>query len=184
MSDNPYRLPHTVLPSRYRLVLEPDLAAASFTGTVSIDVTASDAVQSVALNADELDITSVHVGGVAARRSTSTPTTERLIIDAPIAKGDTTIEIAFTGTLNDKLRGWYRSTFNDADGVERVIATTQMQATDCRRAFPCFDEPEFKAVFDITLVDRAGSAGSLQRSRGQPRRPATTASTSSRSSRR
>ena len=54
--------------------------------------------------------------------------------------------------LNDKLRGFYRSTFRDADGNEQVIATTQMQATDCRRAFPCWDEPDFKAVFGITLV--------------------------------
>ena len=151
MSDNPYRLPHTVLPSRYRLVLEPDLGAASFQGTVSIDVTASAAVQSVALNADELDITSVVVGGTESTFRLDT-STERLIIDAAIDKGDTTIDIAFTGTLNDKLRGWYRSTFKDKDGVEQVMATTQMQATDCRRAFPCFDEPEFKAVFDITLV--------------------------------
>jgi aminopeptidase N len=151
VSDNPYRLPHTVLPSLYRLVLEPDLAAASFSGTVSIDVTASEAVESVALNADELEITSVLVGGQTSPFRLDT-TTERLIIDASIDKGDTTIEIAFTGTLNDKLRGWYRSTFKDADDVERVIATTQMQATDCRRAFPCFDEPEFKAVFDITLI--------------------------------
>jgi puromycin-sensitive aminopeptidase len=118
---------------------------------VSIDVTASDSVQSVALNADELDITSVLVGGSAATFRVDT-TTERLIIDASIDKGDTTIDIAFTGTLNDKLRGWYRSTFKDANGDEKVIATTQMQATDCRRAFPCFDEPEFKAVFEITLV--------------------------------
>ena len=56
------------------------------------------------------------------------------------------------GILNDKLRGWYRSTYTDDDGVERVIATTQMQATDCRRAFPCWDEPDFKATFSITLV--------------------------------
>ena len=53
--------------------------------------------------------------------------------------------------LNDKLRGFYRSTYVDGDGVEQVIATTQMQATDCRRAFPCWDEPEFKAVFGVTL---------------------------------
>ena len=59
MSDNPYRLPHTVVPSRYRLVLEPDLDNATFAGTVSIDVTAVDEVASVALNADELDIASV-----------------------------------------------------------------------------------------------------------------------------
>ena len=67
--------------------------------------------------------------------------------------------------LNDKLRGWYRSTFNDDDGTEHVIATTQMQATDCRRAFPCFDEPDFKAVFDITLVVEPRSAGRVQRRR-------------------
>ena len=61
------------------------------------------------------------------------------------------MRFAFTGMLNDKLRGFYRSTYRDDDGDEQVIATTQMQATDCRRAFPCWDEPEFKAVFDITL---------------------------------
>ncbi len=66
--------------------------------------------------------------------------------------GEHTVEITFTGVLNDKLRGFYRSTFRDADGDEQVIATTQMQATDCRRAFPCWDEPDFKAVFGITLV--------------------------------
>jgi puromycin-sensitive aminopeptidase len=151
VNDSPYRLPHTVVPSRYRLILEPDLAGASFTGSVLIDVAASQAVQSVALNADELDIASVKVGGTGASFHLDAEK-ERLIIDAPIEPGNTTIDIQFTGKLNDKLRGWYRSTFKDEDGVERVIATTQMQATDCRRAFPCFDEPEFKAVFDITLI--------------------------------
>ncbi|MEP7115152.1 MAG: M1 family metallopeptidase, partial [Ilumatobacteraceae bacterium] len=151
MSDNPYRLPHTVVPSRYRLNLEPDLDNAAFAGTVSIDVTATAAVQSVAINADELDIVSVHVGGKAATFHLDAET-ERLVIDASLDAGDTVLDIVFTGTLNDKLRGWYRSTFNDDQGAERVIATTQMQATDCRRAFPCFDEPEFKAVFEITLV--------------------------------
>ena len=54
--------------------------------------------------------------------------------------------------LNDKLRGFYRSTYRDDDGAEHVIATTQMQSTDCRRVFPCWDEPDFKAVFAVTLV--------------------------------
>ena len=151
MSDNPYRLPHTVVPSRYRLVLEPDLAAATFTGTVSIDVATRESVDSIMLNADELQIDSVHIGGADAAFHLE-PVTERLVIDAPLVPGDSVIAIAFTGILNDKLRGWYRSTFKDQNGVEQVIATTQMQATDCRRAFPCFDEPEFKAVFEITLV--------------------------------
>ena len=59
---------------------------------------------------------------------------------------------AFSGILNDKLRGFYRSTFTDDDGNEQVIATTQFEATDARRAFPCWDEPDFKAVFGVTLV--------------------------------
>ena len=67
--------------------------------------------------------------------------------------------------LNDKLRGFYRRTYIDEDGAEQVIATTQMQATDCRRAFPCWDEPEFKAVFAVTLVVDDGLLGDLQRAR-------------------
>jgi puromycin-sensitive aminopeptidase len=151
VSVNPYRLPRTVLPSRYGLVLEPNLDGAAFSGTVSIAVTATDHVESIMLNADELDIDSVQISGTQVPFHLE-PDTERLIIDAPLDAGHAVIEIAFTGTLNDKLRGWYRSTFNDEQGNQRVIATTQMQATDCRRAFPCFDEPDFKAVFDISLI--------------------------------
>jgi puromycin-sensitive aminopeptidase len=152
VSDNPYRLPRAVVPSRYHLVLEPDLDAATFAGTVTIDVAATSAVDAIMLNADELEIDSVRLDRVDVAFHLD-PATERLIIDAGLAAvGDATIDIAFRGTLNDKLRGFYRSTFVDDDGNERVIATTQMQATDCRRAFPCFDEPDFKAVFEITLV--------------------------------
>ncbi|MFN5602793.1 MAG: M1 family peptidase, partial [Acidimicrobiaceae bacterium] len=69
-----------------------------------------------------------------------------------VSPGPVSIHISFTGTLNDKLRGFYRSTFTDGDGNTRTIATTQMQSTDCRRAFPCFDEPDFKATFAIDLT--------------------------------
>ncbi len=62
------------------------------------------------------------------------------------------LHLEFTGELNDRLRGFYRSTFVDTDGVERTIATTQFESTNARRAFPCWDEPEHKAVFAVTLV--------------------------------
>ena len=58
----------------------------------------------------------------------------------------------FTGQLNDKMAGFYRSTYQNTDGSEGVLATTQMEATDARRAFPCFDEPSLKAEFTITLI--------------------------------
>jgi puromycin-sensitive aminopeptidase len=150
-SVNPYRLPRSVVPSRYTLTLEPDLESASFAGTVDIEVAVNDPVEQIVLNAIELDIARVTVDGTARRFRLDEPT-ERLTIDASLAVGTSVIAIDFTGTLNDKLRGWYRSTYRADDDSERVIATTQMQATDCRRAFPCFDEPDFKAVFDVTLI--------------------------------
>ncbi|MCZ6461098.1 MAG: M1 family aminopeptidase, partial [Actinobacteria bacterium] len=62
------------------------------------------------------------------------------------------LEISFEGVLNDDLRGFYRSVYTDGDGNEKTIATTQFEATDARRAFPCWDEPDFKATYGVTLV--------------------------------
>ena len=87
-------------------------------------------------------------------RSTSTPPRSGPPSPSPSRStpGPATLHLAFTGILNDKLHGFYRSTFTDDAGVEHVIATTQMESTDARRAFPCWDEPELKATFEITLV--------------------------------
>src|SRR5690606_8135374 len=73
-------------------------------------------------------------------------------LSAPATPGTWRLHAYFRGELNDKLKGFYRSTFVDTDGNEQVIATTQFEATDARRAFPCWDEPEMKAVFAVTLV--------------------------------
>ena len=148
---DPYRLPLTILPSKYRVSLVPDLDNASFTGTVTIDADASSDTDVIVLNAIELDIHSVTVNG-ETRQFSLDDTLERLTISGGAQKGSLAIDISFTGILNDKLRGFYRSTYVDDSGVTRTIATTQMQSTDCRRAFPCFDEPEFKAVFAIDLT--------------------------------
>ncbi len=150
---DPFRLPRHVLPRRYELVLEPDLDAATFRGRVVITADVVAPTRLIALNAIELDIQSVHVDGQPATHSLSDEH-ERLVIGLidELAIGTTMIDITFTGVLNDKLRGFYRSTYRDENGMERVIACSQMQATDCRRAFPCFDEPDFKAVFATTLV--------------------------------
>ncbi len=153
--DSPYRLPRTVLPSRYEVSLSPDLDTASFTGSVVIHADAVGHAAEIVLNAIELDVHSVNVNGTPAPY-TLHEELERLVIDHEVQAGPVTIEIAFTGTLNDKLRGFYRSTFVDASGATRTIATTQMQSTDCRRAFPCFDEPDFKASFAIDLTFAEG----------------------------
>ena len=149
---DPFRLPDGVRPSRYDVLLRPSLADASFGGSVRIELRVDDATDELVLNADELTITSCEVDGAAATWRLE-PATERLFVTpaTAIAAGASVLTIEFDGVLNDKLRGFYRSTYVDGDGVEQVIAATQMQATDCRRAFPCWDEPEFKAVFAVTL---------------------------------
>jgi puromycin-sensitive aminopeptidase len=157
---DPFRLPRDARPTRYDVTLEPDLASATFSGDVVIQITLDEVDDAtfanrgeLVLNAAELDVERCLVDGGPAEHRLDDET-ERLFIRpvADMLPGEHTVEIAFTGVLNDKLRGFYRSTFQDEGGVERVIATTQMQATDCRRAFPCWDEPDFKAVFGITLV--------------------------------
>ena len=149
--QSPYRLPRTVLPSQYQVSLSPTLDDASFTGSITISAEATQAVNEIVLNAIELDIHSVEVNGSPVAFSLNEEL-ERLIIDAAVSPGPITLHISFTGTLNDKLRGFYRSTFTDENGATRTIATTQMQSTDCRRAFPCFDEPDFKATFAIDIT--------------------------------
>ncbi len=149
---DPFRLPRAARPRRYDVELTPDLASATFSGRVTIDVELTEPVEELVLNAIELEIADVTVDGSDAGFRLE-PETERLFI-VPLGglqPGDVHLVITFTGILNDKLRGFYRSTFKDDAGVEHVIATTQMQATDCRRAFPCWDEPDFKASFGITL---------------------------------
>ncbi len=152
LTVDPYRLPRHTTPQRYDLVLEPDLANATFAGTVTIGVTTEIETPELALNAIELEIDSCTLDGETVEFRLDEPN-ERLFLTptAGVGVGEHVVTIVFRGVLNDQLRGWYRSTYRD-DGGERVIATTQMQSTDCRRAFPCWDEPDFKAAFSVTLV--------------------------------
>ena len=149
---DPYRLPAGATPNRYDIRLRPALDDSTFIGTVSIQLDVAIETDTFVLNAAELTIGECSVNGTPATAEL-VEEADRLIVRtaAPIATGSATMDISFAGILNDKLRGFYRSTYNDANGAEQVIATTQMQSTDCRRAFPCWDEPEFRAVFGITL---------------------------------
>ena len=152
VAPDPFRLPDHVRPTRYDVRLRPTLDDARFSGEVSIELDVSEPTTSIVLNAIELEIDAVRVEGVDAEWSLD-ESTERMTVELAeaITGSTTTMFVRFRGTLNDKLRGFYRSTYADVAGVKHVIATSQMQATDCRRAFPCWDEPAFKAVFGITL---------------------------------
>ena len=75
-------------------------------------------------------------------------------VDKELPAGAATVHIKYTGHLNDKLRGFYLSTYKG-----KKYEVSQMEATDARVAFPCFDEPDYKATFDITaIVDKGDTA--------------------------
>ena len=157
MAPDPYRLPRSVIPRRYDIELAPDLGGARFSGRVRVELEVAERVDRVVLNAAELDVESCTLDGVPVS-FTLDEGLERLEIlpSTSLAAGSAVLEVVFTGTLNDRLRGFYRSTYVDDRGIERVIAPTQMQSTDCRRAFPCWDEPDFKAIFGISLKVEEG----------------------------
>ena len=154
---NPYRLPSTIVPSVYRIWLAPDLEAATFAGAVEIDIDITEPVSSLSLNALDLELSPATVrSGDHEIVSVALATDEKyetatFTFDAPLTVGDATLSLTFTGTLNDLLVGFYLSTFEDTTGVSHRIATTHFEATDARRAFPCWDEPAFKASYEVTL---------------------------------
>jgi len=164
-TEERYRLPRTVVPSRYDLTLEPDLDAGNFEGTVAVTIEVVEPVTEIILNANELrldDATLTAADGrtVEVTKILTDDDAERATVDLAEAAepGEWTLTISFRGDLNPRLTGFYRSTYQDEDGTTHVVGTTHFEATDARRAFPCWDEPDLKAVFATTIVVKDGLA--------------------------
>ena len=158
MSSSAHRLPRTVIPSHYDLTLSPDLDQAAFGGHVVIDVAVTEPVDEILLNAAELAIGDAVLFSDDGKRIAVAAKTDEdseratLTLAEQAGPGAWKLEISFDGILNDDLRGFYRSVYTDEDGTQKTIATTQFEATDARRAFPCWDEPDLKATYGVTLV--------------------------------
>ena len=157
-AEKPYRLPTNVTPERYELKLTPDLTTWTFTGDEKISIHVHEPVREIILNAAELELHAVSLqtadGKVREGRVNLDTENERATLSfaEPVPAGRGDLQIQFSGILNDKLHGFYRSTYKGADGQDKPLASTQFESTDARRAFPCWDEPAFKAVYQVTLV--------------------------------
>ncbi len=145
----------TVIPVNYDLEFEPDFVKFKFRGKEKIRIKISKPTQQIVLNSAELEILDCTVIWNEKKLKAKTRLDEKneeLILNLPEKISDKAIlEIDFVGTLNDKLVGFYRSKY-EYRGKEKYLATTQFEAADARRAFPCWDEPEAKATFDVSLV--------------------------------
>jgi aminopeptidase N len=148
------RLPETATPHHYILKFTPDLKNARFTGDETIHVTVNEPTSDIVVNSAEIVFQKVTIqalpnGPVQTAKVTVDPQKEfaTFTVDEELPKGPAEIHIEYSGILNDQLRGFYLS-----KGRNRNYAVTQMEPTDARRAFPGWDEPAYKAPFDISVV--------------------------------
>ncbi len=152
-SINPYRLDRTLIPRLYDIALKVDLAAFTFTGVETVSLEASKPFSHVTLHALEIDITKAALDGVAPEKITFDKKYETVTLrfGRKFQAGKRALVLEFKGTLNDKMHGFYRTSY-EVNGQKRWGAATQFEATDARRAFPCWDEPDLKAQFRVSLT--------------------------------
>lgn len=163
-----YRLSRSLIPSSYDLELFPNIYTDNptkfdFSGKVKIYVTCIDNTNNITINSRKLEISEKSVQIISLNRSTTNPEFLSLSYDEELQlltfetrnkflKGHNyIIEMNFTGPLLDDLQGLYYSSYKEGN-ITRYLAATQMESTKARKAFPCFDEPDLKATFKVTLV--------------------------------
>lgn len=167
---NRYRLPQTLMPESYRVTLRPYLTPNEkglyiFKGSSTVRFICKVSTNVIIIHSKKLNYTTTQghmvvlrgVGGSEAPaidRTELVELTEYLVVHltGSLQAGSVyEMDSEFEGELADDLAGFYRSEYMDGD-VKKVLATTQMQSTDARKSFPCFDEPAMKATFNITLI--------------------------------
>jgi puromycin-sensitive aminopeptidase len=154
------RLSSDVSPTRYWIKIEPRYDSGTFSGRVAIALDVKKPVSEVVLNALALKVKhgSVYVENKSGARMYGIihwdNANERLIIcfSGLLGTGKWRLHLKYQGRLDGRLNGFYTSTYKDGAGKEQIIGSTQFEPTDARRAFPCFDEPSFKAKYNLTLV--------------------------------
>ena len=151
------RLPETAIPENYTLSFTPNFDANNFSGDESIRIRVLKPTSEIVLNAAEIDFhdASISADGLTQKAKVSLDKkneTATLKVEKLLSAGAATIQIRYQGILNNELRGFYLGKLQGG----KKYAVTQFEATDARRAFPCFDEPAYKATFDITVVADRG----------------------------
>jgi aminopeptidase N len=150
------RLPATIIPSHYKLLLDPDIGQQKFTGEETITVQVQQATSEIVLNSLGLDISLAEATAadktVPARVTYDEPNeTARLSLAQPLPAGAASLHLKFSGKLTAGLRGLYLS-----KSRRRQYAVTQFEGTYARMMFPGFDEPAFKATFDLSVIADKG----------------------------
>jgi puromycin-sensitive aminopeptidase len=150
-------LPNHTSPISYNLTIHPDLESFTFSGKEIIKIKIDKDTKKITLHSKDLDIETVkYISKNDEQFATKiTYDTDRetttFYFKKIIKVGEGKLLIVFSGIISDNLSGFYRSRYL-LNGGEKYLATTQFEATDARRAFPCFDEPAHKAIFEVSLI--------------------------------
>ncbi|RLU27565.1 hypothetical protein DMN91_001369 [Ooceraea biroi] len=165
-SSEVYRLPNTLHPEYYNIHLEPNMEEGTFEGEVQIYMRVKKETTAVVLNVQNIKYHSIKVYRNYKIDNDTPDVMEvplqnykeyralqqlRIYLQQPANTDYLMAEIKFSGTLNDDMKGFYRSFYKDSNGEHHWLATTQFEPTYARRAFPCFDEPAFKSKFIINI---------------------------------
>lgn len=154
MSNDNYRLGRAIVPNLYKLRIDADMKKFTFSGEESISAKATERSNRIVMNSYKLRIKEAYVLSRNSRIDAKPLTDDKkqrltLVLEKSVI-GRIEIVIRFEGRAGEKMVGLYRSEYMDK-GKKTNILTTQFESLYARQAFPCFDEPELKAAFDLTL---------------------------------
>ncbi len=156
-AGTPGKLPKTVLPREYAIRIVPNLDKLTFTGSETIKIDVRKPTTQLILNALELKIARATVDDqkLAASAIQLDPKQETLTLALPkeLPAGAHTLALEFSGKINPQGQGLYYARYAEqGTGAQKIMLGTQFEATDARRMFPCWDEPSFRARFQLTAV--------------------------------
>lgn len=152
LEKTPGKLPKDVIPRNYAVRIEPSVAGASLRGRESIEIEVRKPVRQIVLNARGLAISNARLGEQALTpQLDEEKQTLTFPLTAELAPGVHRLDLEFSGKLGEQPYGLFLSRYQQGTEHKHALAT-QMEATDARRMFPCWDEPVFRATFELTAV--------------------------------
>jgi len=147
------RLIQTFIPEHYQLSVTLDRLGRTFEGTVTIDGASTASATNIILHSKDLAIHSATLDGKEADFGLEDQ--ELYITHPDITEGAHVVVVGFSGEITDGMHGLYPC-YYEHDGVKKELLATQFESHHAREAFPCIDEPEAKATFDVTLTTEQG----------------------------